>query len=192
MVYRKTLDLSGNKYGWPGIRGKTLEILQELMKYGYILCSNFHAGHKYNILRKYFPNICKIHIHNKTIMFLEDKSDVAARAFLSNMDKKIMSFQELKQVTTVFGIELTTEEKHRIIGKPRKYKLSAIHRKESGFLSSYSESQMKLDDFYDKNGFPHNFLSVKSQKNHRSNKASLPKDDDSLIDFYIRINCFIY
>jgi hypothetical protein len=58
VVYRWTQDLPGVQYGWPGIRGKTLEILQELIKHGYILCTNFNTGHKYRILRKYFPNIC--------------------------------------------------------------------------------------------------------------------------------------
>jgi len=99
VVYRWTQDLLGGQYGWLGIRVKTLEILQELIKHGYILCSQFNAGHKYRILRKYFPNICKINMHNKTILFLEDKAPVAARAFLTDMNRKIMSFQELKQIT---------------------------------------------------------------------------------------------
>ena len=87
VVYRWTLDLPGGQYGWPGIRGKTLEILQELVKHGYVLCSNFNAGHKYRILRKYFPNICKISMYNKTVLYLDDKASVAARAFLSDMSE---------------------------------------------------------------------------------------------------------
>ena len=102
------------------------------------------------------------------------------------MTKKIISFQELKQVTKTFGIELSSEEKHRIIGKPRKHKLPVIRRKDGGFLSSYSESQMKLDDFNEEEGFPHKSMSVKSQKIQSSNEDSLLTNDDSLIDFYIR------
>ena len=41
-------------------------------------------------------------MHNKTILYLGDKASVAARAFLSDMNKKIISFQELKQVTKTF------------------------------------------------------------------------------------------
>ena len=186
VVYRWTQDLPGGQYGWPGIRGKTLEILQELIKHGYVLCSHFNAGRKYRILRKYFPNICKINMHNKTILFLEDKAPVAARAFLEGMNRKIMSFQELKQVTKVFGINLSSEEKHRIIGKPGKRVLPVIRRKDGGFLSSYHQSQMKLDDFNEKNGFPHKSMSAKSQKIQSSNEESLLKNSDSLIDFYIR------
>jgi hypothetical protein len=189
VVYRWTQDLPGGQYGWPGIRGKTLEILQELIKHGYILCTNFNAGHKYRILRKYFPNICKINMHSKTILFLEDKAPVAARAFLSDMNRKIMSFQELKQVTRVFGIELSSEEKHRIIGKPGKRMLPVIRRKDGGFLSSYHKSQMKLDDFNENYAFPHKSTSAKSQKIQSSNEDSLLTNDDSLIDFYIRKYC---
>ena len=125
-------------------------------------------------------------MYNKTILYLDDKASVAARAFLSDMNKKIISFQELKQVTKVFGIELSSEEKHRIIGKLRKHKLPVIRRKDGGFLSSYSESQMKLDDFNEEEGFPHKSMSVKSQKIQSSNEDSLLTTDDSLIDFYIR------
>jgi hypothetical protein len=189
VVYRRTLDLPGGQYGWPGIRGKTLEILQELMKHGYILCTNFNAGHKYQILKKYFPNICKIHMYKKTILYLDDKASVAARAFLANLDRKIMSFQELKQVTRVFGIELSSEEKHRIIGKPGKRMLPVIRRKDGGFLSSYHKSQSKIDDFNEKEVFPHKSLSAKSRKIQSSNEDSLLTNDDSLIDFYIRMYC---
>ena len=191
VVYRNTLDLPGGQYGWPGIRGKTLEILQELMKYGYILCPNFHAGHKYHILRKYFPNICKIHMNNKTIMYLEDKSDVAARAFLSNMDKKIMSFQELKQITKTFGIELSSEEKYKIIGKQKpSKKIPIIRRKDGGFLSSYHNSQSKIDDYMGNKEFFGKNCSKKVCKKDVSVEDSLLSDDVSLAFFYIRRYCF--
>ena len=55
-----------------------------------------------------------------------------------------------------------------------------------GYLSSYSESQMKLDDFNENFVFPHNSMSVKSQKIQSSKEDSLLTNDDSLIDFYIR------
>ena len=102
VVYRRAQDLPGGQYGWPGIRGKTLEILQELIKHGYVLCSHFDASHKYRILRKYFPSVCKVKMYNKITLYLEDMADTATRAFMANLDKKIMSFQELKQVTSVF------------------------------------------------------------------------------------------
>ncbi len=186
VVYRWTQDLPGSQYGWPGIRGKTLEILQELIKYGYVLCSNFNAGHKYRILRKYFPNICKISMYNKTVLYLDDKASVAAKAFLAGMNKKIISFQELKQVTKTFGIEFSSEEKHKIIGRTRRHKLPVIRRKEGGFLSSYSESQCKIDDFMGNSGFFGKNDLKNPCKNRVSENDALLTNDDSLAFFYIR------
>ena len=186
VVYRRTQDLPGGQYGWPGIRGKTLKLLQEIIQHGYVLSSKINAGKKYYILRKYFPNVNRINMYNKTVLYLDDKAPVAARAFLSDMTKKIISFQELKQVTKTFGIELSSEEKHRIIGKPRKHKLPVIRRKDGGFLSSYHISQCKIDDFMGETGF----LGKNSLKNPCKNRVSendaLLTNDDSLAFFYIR------
>ena len=33
VVYRRTQDLPGGQYGWPGIGGKTLKLLQEIMQH---------------------------------------------------------------------------------------------------------------------------------------------------------------
>ena len=188
-VYRRTQDIPGSQYGWLGIRGKTLEILQELVKHGYILCTRFNAGHKYQVLQKYFPNICKIHMYNKTILYLDDKASVAARAFLSNTNRKIMSFQELKQITKTFGIELSTDEKYKFTGKPRIHKPPVIRRKDGGFLSSYCKDQWKIDDFMGKTGFLGKKVIKKSCKNEVSDDDYLLTNDDSLAFFYIRKYC---
>ena len=92
-------------------------------------------------------------MYNKTILYLNDKASVAARAFHNDRDKKIMSFQELKQVTKTFGIELSSEEKHRFVGKPRRQKHPMIRRKDGGFLSIYHHNQCKIDDFMGDSGF---------------------------------------
>ncbi len=185
-VYKITQDLPGGQFGWPGIRGKTLKLLQELMQHGYILSNKLHAGSKYHILKKYFSNINKINMYNKTILFLDDKAPVAARAFLSDMNKKIMSFQELKQVTRTFGIELSSKEKHKYVVKPRKRVLPVIRRKDGGFLSSYHQNQKNLDDFIDETGFFGKNRLKKSYKNGFSENDVLLKNDDSLAFFYIR------
>jgi hypothetical protein len=184
-VYRLTQDLP-SQYGWPGIRGKTLKMLQEILQNGYILSSKIQAGDKYHVLKKYFPNIIRINMHNKSILFLDDKAPIAARAFLSDMGKKIMSFQELKQITKVFGIELTGEEKHQIIGKKCKNVFPVIRRKDGGFMSSYNNKQFKIDDFLSDIDFigKKDFKLV--SKNHSTNEDSYLEKDDSLAFFYIR------
>jgi hypothetical protein len=80
---------------------------------------------------------------------LDYKASVAARAFLSDMKRKIMSFQKLKQVKKTFDIELTSEEKHKIIGKPMNNKHPIIRRKDGGYLSSFHNNQLKIDDYLD-------------------------------------------
>ena len=186
-VYRRTQDLPGSQYGWSGIRGKTLKLLQEILQYGYVLSSKHSTGNKYRILKKYFSNICRINMYNKTILYLDDKAPLAARAFLSDMNKKIMSFQELKQVTKTFGIELSSEEKHKIIGKSRKQRLPVIRRKDGGFLSSFHKNQLKIDDYMDETGFLGKNSSKREQKNHVFKNDSLLENDDSLVDFCIRM-----
>ena len=89
-------------------------------------------------------------------------------------------------MTKTFGIELSSEEKHRIIGKPRKHKLPVIRRKDGGYLSSFHKNQLKIDDYIDETGF----LGKKALKNPCKNRVSendaLLTNDDSLAFFYIR------
>jgi len=164
-VYRLTQDIPGNQFGWPGIMGKTLKLLQDIMQHGYILSTKIQAGDKYHTLKKYFPNISRINMYNKSILFLNDKTP-AARAFLFDMNKKIMSFQELKQITKTFGIELTSEEKHKIVGKNCKHVLPITSGKDGGFIGK-KESRP-------------------SSKNHVSENDYILENDDSLAFFYIR------
>ncbi|KYK26858.1 hypothetical protein AYK20_08555 [Thermoplasmatales archaeon SG8-52-1] len=186
IVYHVTQDLPSRKCGWPGIRGHALKLLQEIIQHGYVLSSKISAGQKYSILRKYFPNIYRTNIYNKSIIYLDDKASVAARAFLSNMDKKILSFQELKQITKTFGIELSLDEKYKFTGKAKTSKHPIIRRRDGGFLSSYCKDQLKIDDFSSKTRFFGRKVIKKSCKNNVSDGDGLLSDDDSLAFFYIR------
>jgi hypothetical protein len=95
--------------GWPGIRGNTLDVLQEIIAKGYAISKGFSRS-QYRVLRKYFPTICKISIYNRNIYFLEGKEEITVKACLDNTNKKIISYQELKQVTDVFNVILTATE----------------------------------------------------------------------------------
>jgi hypothetical protein len=185
-VYRRTLDLSSSQFGWHGIRGNTLKLLQEIMQHGYVLSGKQSIRSKYQILKKYFPNICKTNMYNKTILYLDDKASVAAKAFLSNTNKKVMSFQELKQVTKTFGIELTTQEKYKFTGKTRNQKHPIFRRKDGGFLSSYCKDQRKIDDFMGETVFLGKKVVKKSCNNYASDGDVFLGNDDSLAFFYIR------
>jgi len=186
IVYHLTKDIPGRKCGWPGIRGHALKLLQEIIQHGYVLSSKLVAGQKYYILKKYFPNLHRTNIYNKSIIYLDDKASVAARAFLSDIDKKVMSFQELKQITKTFGIDLSTDEKYKYTGKSRNHKPPIIRRRDGGFLSSYCKDQLKIDDYMDETGFLGRKVIKKSCKYNVSDDGVLLSDDDSLAFFYIR------
>jgi hypothetical protein len=116
-VYKYAKNLPSKPCGWPGIRGGTLKLLQELLTKGYAIhpCSNIKQ--RYQILRKYFPKVCKVKMYGRNIFFIEDKKEIATRAFLENINKKIISYQELKQVTKVFDTNLSKKEKDMFLGK---------------------------------------------------------------------------
>jgi hypothetical protein len=116
-VYYWTKDIPSRNVGWPGIRGKTLEMLQEILSKGYVFVSCDHFQSRYMTLRKYFPAIRRISIYNQKILYLEGKEDVAARAFIDKVYKRIISFQELKQITKVFGTNLSRREKEAFLLK---------------------------------------------------------------------------
>jgi len=134
-VYYWTKDVPSNHCGWPGIRGKTLDLLQELLTNGYAFSSDNHFQSRYMTLRKYFPTIHRINIYKKNILYLEGKENEAAQAFIDKVhNKRIISFQELKQITKVFGTELNRKEKEAFIlkkGGKRRAKNRGVQKEDS-------------------------------------------------------------
>jgi len=118
-VYRLTKDLPSRSCGWPGIRGETLQVLQELLTRGYFVDRCQNTKQRYIQLRKYFPTVCKVRMYGKNIFFIEGKEDVAVRALLEVIRRKIISYQELKQITKVFGTDLSGREKEAFLFKNR-------------------------------------------------------------------------
>ncbi len=118
-VQRITKDLKSTSCGWSGIRGKTLDLLQEIVSKGYASPQGGYAQQRYMILRKYFPTICRVTIYGRPIFYLKGKEDVAIRAFLEHTKKKIISYQELRQVTEVFGSDLNKNEKKAFLFRKR-------------------------------------------------------------------------
>jgi hypothetical protein len=138
-VYTYAKNLPSKPCGWPGIRGGTLKLLQELLTKGYAIHSCSNLKQRYQILRKYFPKVCKVKMYGRNIFFIEDKKDVAARAFLENINKKIISYQELKQVTKVFNTNLSKTEKQTFLGRFKS-------KKSSKMQGSKDNSLLKNDD----------------------------------------------
>jgi len=58
-------------------------------------------------------------MYGKQIFLLKGKEEEAVRAFLGSTRKKIISYQELHQVTEVFGADISRKEKEAFLFKKR-------------------------------------------------------------------------
>ncbi len=116
-VYRNAKDLPSKPCGWPGIRGKTLELLQELLMKGYKICSHDDPKSNFLTLKKYFPILHRTKMNNKTIFYLEGHENDVAKAFLGSTSKKIISYQQIIRITDVFNASLTKKEKEAFLFK---------------------------------------------------------------------------
>jgi hypothetical protein len=102
---------------------------------------------------------------------------------------RIISYQELKSITKVFGVDLSKDEKHRYVKPVRNRVIPVIRKENGGFLSSLKKNQAKLDDFTGKDGF----LGKNQLKGFRKSKDDkgnfLRENEGSLAFFYIRKYC---
>ena len=114
LFYTKDIRLKSRKKDadYLVMYGKSLDLLKELMQDGYTFSSKKYNTTHYVKLKKYFPNIRRTKMHGKMIYFLDDKSNIASQAFLEVLNKKVMSFQELKQITKLFDTKLSKKEKN--------------------------------------------------------------------------------
>jgi hypothetical protein len=127
-VYKIAKNLPSKPCGWPSIRGRTLEILQELITKGYYICFHEDPKKRFFQLKKSFPTLYRAKMNRMTIFYLEGHEDDAARAFLGTIGKKIISYQELKGITKVFHANLTKQEKQTFLLKNRQKKEAKNHR----------------------------------------------------------------
>ncbi len=92
-------------------------LLKDTVNRGYALPSSKYGLNEYQILKKKFPNICRVKMYGRVIFFLKDKSDFALRAFLEITDRKIISYQELQQLIDVFHGHMKKKDKKKYLGK---------------------------------------------------------------------------
>ncbi|MBN2065609.1 MAG: hypothetical protein JW771_02240 [Candidatus Thermoplasmatota archaeon] len=156
-VFKIAKELPNTPGGWSGIRCKTLNLLQEIVSKGYASSSCGNTQQRYMVLRKYFPTICRTTIYGKTIFYLKGKEDAAVRAILENTRKKIISYQELRQVTEVFGADLSKKEKEVFLFKNQGNKgvknhgvqrEGSLREKDDSFSFFYIRRYWKKDLFF--------------------------------------------
>jgi hypothetical protein len=119
------------------VHDKKLELMKDLLRDGYALPSKKYHTPEYNELKRHFPSICKIKMYDRVIFYLEDKKDIATRAFLDNSKRKIISYQELKRVTKTFDSNLNIKEKRQIIEDNRSKKLFKKDKSNDGSLAFF-------------------------------------------------------
>jgi len=154
-VYRIAKDLPSKPCGWPGIRGKTLEILQEIVLKGYHICSHEGSNKRFFQLKKNFPILYRAKMNRISIFYLEGRENDAAKAFLGNVGKKIISYQEVTDITKVFNANLSKQEKQSFLFKNQTnnlVKIEGVQKKDSlrenddSFSFSYIRSYCALED----------------------------------------------
>jgi len=96
------------------LRGKTLELFRKVMKDGCALITCDDTD-RFMTLKKYFPSICRVRYDHKTIIFLESRSNVAAKAFLESMNSGIMSYRKLSQISKLFDSTRNRHKKRPIV-----------------------------------------------------------------------------
>jgi len=108
LFYTRDIRIKSRKMDpdYSGIYGKTLDLLKELMWNGYAFSSGKYGLKKYIKLKEYFPQIRRTKMYGRMIYYLDDKSKFAAKALLEVTKRKVMSYQELKQIERVFDARL--------------------------------------------------------------------------------------
>jgi hypothetical protein len=189
VVRSHTRDLPSLKHGEPYIKGKAVDLLKQLLEIGYVhsTTENYLALQR---LRRILPMIQLTRIDYKRVYYLNDKNKIALQAMITLNKSRVISYQELKSFSKVFGVDLSREEKHDY-ARPRKNPmLPMIRKKEGGFLSSLRKNQASLDDFHGENGFPGRKQRYKRDKKQGVKKQeSLRENEDSLAYFYILNYC---
>ena len=117
-VYYHTRDLPSKNTGNWGIRGKTLDVLKQLLNDGYVISKGSISSNLHTI-KKHFPHVKRAQVDGKSIYYLKDKNKQALEAMLKQKQSKIMSYADLSTMSTVFDVELKKREKQRFIGKKK-------------------------------------------------------------------------
>jgi hypothetical protein len=189
VVRSHTRDRPSLKRGEPYIKGKAINLLKQLLEVGYVnsTAENYLALQR---LRRIFPMIQLTRIDYKRVYYLSDKNKIALQAIIRLNKSRIISYQELKSVSKVFGVDLSKEEKHDYARPRKNHVIPVIRKKDGGFLSSLKKNQVSLDDFHNKNGLLGRKQNNKGLRNHGfTRQGSLQENEDSLAFFYIRKYC---
>ena len=115
-VYYHTQDLPNKVFRKEGIQGEVLDLLKELLNYGYVF-STGKNGKQIRRLKKYLPMIQRSQIDGRSIYYLLDKNKAALNALIQNKRSRVYSYQELKEISNVFDVKLSNKEKKSVLSQ---------------------------------------------------------------------------
>lgn len=130
-----------------GIRGRTFEILQFLVKEGYYISKKGeNISSSICTLSKYF-SIKKIEARKSHIYLLEGKDKVAFQAFMRIKRFKTIGYHELCSIASLFDANFTPEEKREMISKNNPEEGDDSNSLKVKKQSSGSEQPQNFNDF---------------------------------------------
>lgn len=149
VVYYYTQDIPSKNTGRTEIRGRTLELLKQLLTDGYANC-NRKTSKNFRTLQKHFPVIKRAQINGKkAVYYLEDRNKTALQAIIEDNESRVISYHELANMSLVFDVNLSKKEKHRLIGKKQGKSNRKKHSDNSnsagesgGFLGRFLHSEV--------------------------------------------------
>lgn len=183
VVRSHTRDLPSLKRGEPYIKGKAVDLLKQLLEVGYV----HSTTEKYltlQRLRRILPMIQQTRIDYKRVYYLSDKNKIALQAMITRNKSRIISYQELKSISKVFGVNLSRQEKHDYARPRENHMLPVIRKKEGGFLSSLKKNQVSLDDFHGENGFLGRNQHHKGLKNQGFTRQEVLRENEDSLAFF--------
>ena len=138
-VYYHTEDIPSKNPGRTEIRGKTLELLKELLQEGHINCRS-QCSQNFHTLQKHFPVIKRAQVAHRAVYYLEDKNKEALTALLVDKRSKVINYQDLASISKMFHVQLRKNEKHALLGKNKSKKSRKNHSPQGDSLQENGDS----------------------------------------------------
>ena len=89
-VYYHTQDLPNHMYREEGLVSKTLDLLKELLKEGYVISTEENTS-RLRRLQRYLPMIQRSQVGRLAVYYLDDKNKIALQSIVQQRKSKIIS-----------------------------------------------------------------------------------------------------
>ena len=139
IVYYHTRDIPSRSPGRSEIRGKTLDLLKQLLQDGYVYAKT-HTSGQFRTLRKHFPVIKRAEFDKRAVFFLEEKNKIALEALIAQKKSRVISYRELNDISKVFNVGLKMNDKHKLLSKNKSKKSRKKHSPQDDSLRDNGDS----------------------------------------------------